>query len=119
MIYQILFGDSVIGSSWLESRDNGIAVAGGRFSPEPGYLAVQSVFKKFWEELPELSGGDPGAVLLTEYCRARDTLDMRLRDASGILYETSWIHIIDGGDDAPWKVTMHIPDSRFWMTRKV
>jgi hypothetical protein len=51
--YQIMYQAQAIGSSRLEYRDTGMAVAIGRFDTLPAYALVRDVFLLFTENGPE------------------------------------------------------------------
>jgi hypothetical protein len=114
MYFQVLVNGSVIGTSTLEFRDDGMAVATGRFFPLPDYDAVRATFKKFWDALPENSAHKANEALAAEYYRERDELGLRLRDNRGSYYDTGFIHIVDAHPHEEFELSVHVIDPRFW-----
>jgi hypothetical protein len=114
-IYHVMYRGQLIGSSHLEGRDAGMAVAFGTFEPLPAYEAVRPIFQLFTEAL---GAGAQGAhavdeVKLAKYSQARDALHLTLQTAEGRVVPTSAIHIVDWGDLGR-EVEVHISDATFW-----
>jgi hypothetical protein len=114
-MYCVIYRGEPIGSSKLEKRDRGMAVAFGDFEPLPAYDAVRHVFLLFIQAIPDSSRREQHTdeQKLAQYYQERDALQLTLQDADGHFIPTSWIHIVDF-DDLGREVEAQISDRGFW-----
>ena len=91
--YRILCNGELIGTSGLESRDAGMGIAMGRFTPTAAYERVRPVFRMFAEAQRDTGAADER--LIADYYRARDALTLSLETDDGVMVPTTVVHIVD------------------------
>lgn len=108
----------IVGHSDLESVDESLGRAWGKFRPGLGYELVQPVFKLFSEAVP-MPGGEPrDQEKLARYHAARDRLGLSLVDAEGNVIETTAIHIADYLEQkGKLELEVLISDGAYWESR--
>lgn len=112
-IYHVIHNGDSIGSSHLEYRDSGMAVAFGRFYPSPAYDAVRPNFRMF----THAHGGQGWNVdqdELTRYYAAVNALGLKLVSSDGLELATGHIHIVDWEGDDELELEVHVTDPSFW-----
>jgi hypothetical protein len=115
MTYRIMHHGQLIGTSDLEFRDSGMAVAFGRFRPLPAYDAVRPVLLRFTAAQRD-SGQLADDQAIADYYAARDALELGLQTAEGVPVETGHIHNVDWGpgNEDELEVEIHVIDSGLW-----
>lgn len=109
----------IVGHSELEHTDPAIGRAWGVFRPGLGYELVQPVFRLFARAVPH-DRSPKDEELLARYLKARNALELELRDATGSAIHTSAVHIADysveEGTEAV-SLDVLIKDAAYWERR--
>jgi len=115
MRFQIHSGETVIGSSDLDSLDPPMGTASGDFLPSAEYRRVQPVFRLFAEATRKaiVNGVSQDSGALERYHRERDGLDLTVRLPGGEVVPTQFVHIEDFSVElGEVGVTIAVPDSQ-------
>ena len=111
MRFQIHGGETLIGSSDLDSLDPPMGIASGDFLPSAEYHRVQPVFRLYVEASVNGVSQDWGA--LERYDRERDGLDLTVRLPGGEVVPTQFVYIEDFSVElGEVGVTIAVPDSQ-------
>jgi hypothetical protein len=104
-----------IGTSDLESRDAGMGIATGRFTPAAAYERVRPVFRLFAEA--QCEDGPADVRMLADYYRSRDSLVLSVETEDGVVVPTTTVHIADFMeelDQTACEVEAHVADPSFF-----
>ena len=115
MRFQIHSGETVTGSSDLDSLDPQMGTASGDFLPSAEYRRVQPVFRLFAEATGKaiVNGVSQDSGALERYHRERDGLDLTVRLPGGEVVPTQFVHIEDFSVElGEVGVTIAVPDSQ-------
>jgi hypothetical protein len=115
MSYRILCNDILIGYSDLEGRDQGMAVAYGRFVPTAGYEQFRSMFRLRTEAESQTNAQSGNARKLDVYDRQIARPSLTIQTAAGASLSTGWIEVRDFSVEAgEYEISAHLDDPTFW-----
>ena len=114
MRFQIHSGETVIGSSDLDSLDPPMGTASGDFLPSAEYHGVRPIFRLYTDAtVAALDGGSHDPEVYDRYYRERDGLDLTVRLPGGEVVPTQFVHIEDFSVElGEVSVTIAVPDSQ-------
>jgi hypothetical protein len=102
-----MLGNIEVGTSHLDSFDDGMAVVVGVFLPSPGYEAVAYLFRRITDAIESRTP-------VTELLSRRDMLDLRLLGPDGTRIPVEFMTVYDFGDDLDRELEVKLADVESW-----